>query len=116
MMTKREFYEAIANGEMTEEIQQFAIEQIARMDEAKEKRKNTLSKKQRENETIKTEILGHLDAEAKTATTIGELVGISTQKASALLRQLVNDNKAIAIEIKIPKKGKQKGFTKKFTE
>lgn len=115
-MTKREFYVAIANGEMNDEVKATAAEYIAKMDEANEKRKNTLSKKQEENEAIKTEILGHLDTEAKTATTIGELMGISTQKASSLLRQLVNDGKATATEVKIPKKGIQKGYVKNFAE
>lgn len=115
-MTKREFYVAIANGEMNDEVKATAAEYIAKMDEVNEKRKNTLSKKQEENEAIKAEIMGHLDTEAKTATTVGELMGISTQKASALLRQLVNDGKATATEVKIPKKGTQKGYVKNFTE
>ena len=115
-MTKREFYVAIANGEMNDKVKTAAAEYIAKMDEANEKRKNTLSKKQEENEAIKAEILEHLNSEAKTATTIGELMGISTQKASALLRQLVNDGKATATEVKIPKKGTQKGYVKDFTE
>lgn len=115
-MTKREFYVAIANGEMNDEVKTAAAEYIAKMDEANEKRKNALSKKQEENEAIKAEILEHLNSEAKTATTIGELMGISTQKASALLRQLVNDGKATATEVKIPKKGTQKGYVKDFTE
>lgn len=115
-MTKREFYNAIANGQITDELMNFATEQIARMDSANEKRKNTLSKKQEENEVVKTEILTHLGTEPKTATTIGELMEISTQKASALLRQLVNDGKATATEVKIPKKGTQKGYVKNFTE
>lgn len=114
-MMKREFYVAIANGEMNDEVKATAAEYIAKMDEANEKRKNTLSKKQEENEAIKTEILGHLDTEAKTATTIGELMGISTQKASALLRQLVNDGKATATEVKIPKKGTQKAYIVNFS-
>ena len=114
-MTKREFYVAIANGEMNDEIKATAAEYIAKMDEANEKRKNTLSKKQEENEAIKTEILEHLDTEPKTATTIGELMGISTQKASALLRQLVNDGKATATEVKIPKKGTQKAYIVNFS-
>ena len=109
-MTKREFYVAIANGEMNEEVKAAAAEYIVKMDEANEKRKNTVSKKQEENEVIKVSIMEHLDTEAKTATTIGELMGISTQKASALLRQLVNDGRASATEVKIPKKGTQKGY------
>ena len=115
-MTKREFYVAIANGEMNDEVKATATEYIAKMDEANEKRKNTLSKKQEENESIKAEIMEHLDTEAKTATTVGELIGISTQKASALLRQLVSDGKATVTEVKITGKGKQKGYTKNFTE
>ena len=115
-MTKREFYVAIANGKMNDEVKAVATEYIAKMDEANEKRKNTLSKKQEENEAIKAEIMEHLDTEAKTATTIGELMGISTQKASALLRQLVNDGKATATEVKITGKGKQKAYTKNFAE
>lgn len=115
IMTKREFYVAIANGEMNDEVKATAEEYIAKMDEANEKRKNTLSKKQEENEAVKVEILTHLDAEAKTATTIGELMGISTQKASALLRQLVNDGKATATEVKIPKKGTQKAYIVNFS-
>lgn len=115
-MTKREFYNAIANGQMNDEVKATAEEYIAKMDEANEKRKHTLSKKQEENEAVKVEILDHLDTEPKTATTIGELVGISTQKASALLRQLVNDDKATVTEVKITGKGKQKAYTKNFTE
>ena len=115
-MTKREFYVAIANGEMNDEVKATATEYIVKMDEANEKRKHTMTKKQEENEAVKAQILDHLDTEPKTATTIGELVGISTQKASALLRQLVNDGKATVTEVKITGKGKQKGYTKNFTE
>ena len=115
-MTQREFYVAIANGEMNDEVKATAEKYIAKMDEVNEKRRNAFSKKQEENEAIKAEILEHLDTEAKTATTVGELVGISTQKASALLRQLVSDGKATATEVKITGKGKQKGYTKNFTE
>lgn len=115
-MTKREFYNAIANGQMTDELMDYATEQITRMDSANEKRKNTLSKKQEENEAVKVEMLKHLGTEPMTATTVGELMGISTQKASALLRQLVNDSKATATEVKIPKKGTQKGYVRNFAE
>ena len=115
-MTKRDFFNAIANGQITDELKEFATEQIARMDSTNETRKNTLSKKQKENEIVKTEILTHLDTEPKTATTIGELMEISTQKASALLRQLVNDGKATATEVKITGKGNQKAYIVNFNE
>ena len=39
-MTNREFFVAVANGEMTEEIRQHASEQIEKMIAADEKRRN----------------------------------------------------------------------------
>ena len=115
-MTKRDFFTAIANGQITEELQTEAKAYLAKMDEALEKRKHTLSKKQEENEGVKAAILEILGTEPKTATTVGEAMGISTQKASALLRQLVTDGKATVTDVKITGKGIQKGYTKNFTE
>lgn len=107
-MTKREFYTAIVNGEMNDELRQFASAQIARMNEANEKHRNEPTKKQIENEAIKAKILKCLNDEPKTASTIALEIEISVQKASALLKQLVNEEKAIQNETKIPKKGIQK--------
>ena len=109
-MTKREFYAAIVNGTVSEDIVSFAAQEIAKMDAANDKRRNTVTKKQLENEGVKTEILAHLGTEAKTATVVGEEMEISTQKASALLRQLVNEGKATATEVTVKGKGKQKGY------
>lgn len=109
-MTKREFYAAIVNGTVSEDIVSFAAQEIAKMDAANDKRRNTVTKKQLENEGVKTEILAHLGTEAKTATVVGEEMEISTQKASALLRQLVNEGKATATEVTVEGKGKQKGY------
>ena len=110
-MTKREFYVAIANGEMTDELKKLAAEYIEKMDAANEERKNKMTKKQKENEALKATILETLTDEPQTATTVGEKVEISTQKASALLRQLVADGMASVTEVKVTGKGKQKGYT-----
>ena len=109
-MTKRDFYNAIVNATINDEIKAFAADQIAKMDATNAKRVTKLSKKQLENEGVKAEMLTHLTADAKTATVIGEEMEISTQKASALLRQLVNEGKASSIEVKVTGKGVQKGY------
>lgn len=44
IMTNREFFVAVANGEMTEEIRQHASEQIEKMAAADERRRNKPSK------------------------------------------------------------------------
>lgn len=110
-MTKREFYEAIAKGEVTVEMQELAVEYIEKMDESNEKRKTKVTAKQIENEAVKDKILAVLTAEGQTASTVGAAVEISTQKASALLRQLVADGKVVQGEAKVEKKGLQKVYT-----
>ena len=48
-MTKRDFMTMVMNGEMTDEMKDFARAEIEKLDAALEKRKNTISKKALEN-------------------------------------------------------------------
>ena len=109
-MTVREFYNAVINANLSDEMTEYATAAIAKMDAANEKRKNTPSKKSIENAPLVEEITKLLGSEAQTATEIGEKVGISTQKASALLRKLVVDGVATSTEVK-GKKGMCKAYT-----
>lgn len=109
-MTNREFYTAIANGTINEEIVAHATSAIEKMDAANEARKNKPSKKATENAPIIESILGVLTTEPMTAATVAEAVGISTQKASALLRQIVTNGDAVASEVKVPNKGTCKAY------
>jgi len=110
-MTKRDFYVSVANGTINDEVIEKANELIEKMDAENEKRKNRVSKKALENEPIKEAIVAVLTDEPKTATVIGEEVSISTQKASALLRQLVEAGTVAKTDIKVTGKGVQKGYT-----
>jgi predicted HTH transcriptional regulator len=112
-MTNREFLTAVANLETApQEIRDEATARIAKLDATNEARKNKPSKKATENapimEQIATEVLG---TEAVTAATVAETVGISVQKASALLRALVAEGKAVATDVKVPGKGTCKAYT-----
>ena len=112
-MTNREFLTAVSACEnCSEEVREYAKAAIAKMDATNEARKNKPSKKAEENAPILEQIANEiLTAEAQTASAIAEAVGISVQKASALLRQLVADGKATVTEVKIPKKGTQKAYS-----
>ena len=112
-MTNREFLNAIANLETAStEIREYAEAKLAKMDATNEARKNKPSKKSEENAPIMNQIATEiLTVEAQTASAIAETAGISVQKASALLRQLVADGKATVTEVKIPKKGVQKAYS-----
>lgn len=111
-MTNREFYTAIVEAQINDEVTAFAEAAIAKLDATNEKRRNTPSKAAVENaplvEKLVTEIL---DAEPKTASDVAPILGVSVQKASSLLRTAVADGKAVVTDVKVPKKGVQKGYT-----
>ena len=111
-MTKREFYTAIMNGEIDEQVKLFASEELEKMDAANEKRRNTLSKKAQENQPLLQQITDEiLTDEPKTATDVAAVLKVSVQKASGLLRRLVEEGKAAKVDVKIKGKGTQKGYT-----
>lgn len=106
-MTKREFLEAVITANLTEEVVAYANAEVVKMDERNAKRKNSPSKRSIENEPIKVKIREVLTHEPQSASEIAEKVEISTQKASALLRQI--DGLEVT-EIKVKGKGKVKGY------
>ena len=116
-MTKREFLnDVIAVIDGTSEVnvlelKEFAKAEIVKLDERNANRSSKPTKTQIENEPIKEKILEVLSTgERMVASAIAEKVEISTQKASALCRQLVESQKLKVEEVKIPKKGKQKAY------
>lgn len=111
-MTNREFYNAIANGTMNDKIKAFAEKAIVKMDERNAKRSSKPSKTAIENEPIKEKIIEFITQrnEFCIAGAIGEALEISTQKASALCRQLVADGKLVEKEVKVPKQGRRKAY------
>ncbi len=112
-MTKREFMQAVIANVDVEEVKAYAESEITKMDEQNERRRNSVSKKAEENAKLARQIAEeHLSDEPVTATQIGELMDISTQKASALLRMAVSMDLAVKQDVKIKGKGTQKGYTK----
>ena len=116
-MTKREFLnEVIAVIDGTSEVdvlelKDFAKAEIVKLDERNANRSSKPTKTQIENEPIKEKILEILSTgERMVASAIAERLEISTQKASALCRQLVESKKLKVEDVKIPKKGKQKAY------
>ena len=110
-MTYREMLEKVIANDINDEVIEKATERLERLDVENEKRKNRVSKKAAENEPVKEAILAVLGAEPKTASVIGAEVEISTQKASALLRQLVEAGSVAKTDVKVTGKGTQKGYT-----
>lgn len=105
-MTRREVYNAVLNGNTSEEVLNWFRAELSKMDTANEKRKTQPSKKDKENQPIKDSIFALLSEKGPmVASAIGEALEISTSKASALCRQMVEDGKLSVAEVKSPKKG-----------
>ena len=114
-MTNREFYTAIVNGTINEDVIAHASSAIEKLDERNAKRASKPSKRSLENEPIKARIaeyLGRTDEhDFATASEIATELGISTQKASALCRQMVGDGVLAVEDVKVKGKGTQKSYS-----
>ena len=108
-MTKREMFEAIVNGNVTEEIVAMAKAEIEKMDARNAKRRETPSKTAKENAPLKEKIFELLTETPMTAKEVGEKMGLSTAKASALLGQIEGLN---VTEVKVKGGRKVKGYAR----
>ena len=115
-MTKREVLNAIVNGEVNAEVMEWAAAEIEKLDARNAKAAERREAKKAENAPLKAAILGVLGDEPKTATIIKEEIAgefeVSTQKVSAMLRQLVGEGGVEKTDVKIQGKGVQKGYTR----
>ena len=116
-MTQREFFEKVIATSTEEEIIEKAKELVEALNKKNAQRASKPSKTQIENEAIKAEILEYLaDGKVQTAPEIGVGIGISTQKACALAKQLVEGGTVVQSEIKVPKKGKVNAYSRATDE
>ena len=110
--TNRDFLTLVSNGTINDEVKAFAKEQIAKLDEKNEKRKvskSALAHKS-ENDGFKAAILATLaDGKVWVAATLAAKLGVSTQKISALAKQLADNGEIVVSDVKIQGKGKVKG-------
>ena len=114
-MTQRTFLEMVVNANISDEMTAYAMERIKHLDDVNEHRKAKGSKTQRANAEVKKAILASLEENTVyTASQVAEMgiEGItSTQKASALLRQMTEAGELTVTDIKIKGKGKVKGYS-----
>jgi hypothetical protein len=118
-MTNREFYNAIAMNEtLSDEIRAFATEAIGKLDHTNELRKAASAKKsaekQAEKEPVRAALIAVIDNEPKTATMLIEAAGLDIKPASvpSLLRPFVDEGSVLKVDVKVPGKGKQRGYVK----
>lgn len=110
-MTNREFFNAIINANINDEITAFAQAGIEKLDKRNADRSAKPSKTALENAPIKEAIAKVLAETADIqASEVGIACNISTAKAAGLLRQMVEGGVVTSSEVKVPKKGKVKVY------
>lgn len=110
-MTERDFLNKVLAIEgIADELREYAEGSIAKLDARNDKRKNTQTKAQKENEVTMTAIVELLANGAMVASDIGKALDISTQKASSLCRLLATAGKVTATEVKVKGKGAVKQY------
>ena len=112
-MTEREFLtKVLAIEGLSADLTTYANEGIAKLDARNDKRKNTQTKAQKENEGTMVLILDTITTNgAMVASEIASAVGISTQKASALCKLLVDGGKLAVADVKVKNKGTVKQYS-----
>lgn len=118
-MTNREFYTAISNGEMNDELMAKATELIEKMNETNAKRaQKILEKKQAaedEKAPIRKALLDVMGDEGMTASQLIEAAGLDIKVASvpSLLKPFVLDGTVEKVDVKVEgKKSAQRGYVK----
>lgn len=115
-MTNRQALTFIVNGNLTDEVKAWARGEIDKLNAKNDKHKNTKSKEQIANEGIMDNIVAYIKANgSQVASALGSALGISTQKASALCKLLVNGGELTVADKKIKGKGAVKEYSLAIT-
>ena len=114
-ITMLQFFEAVIASDIAPSYKEKAKAEIAKLDATNAKRAEKAKEKSAENAPIKQAIFDFLVANGtKTTAEIAMGVAIlegSAPKASAMCRQMVEEGRLTASEVKVPKKGKAKAYT-----
>ena len=117
-MTNREFFKAVIEANVNDELTAFAEASIEKLDHTNELRKEAAAKKAGEKEAqrapIREAIVACIGEEPKTATTLIEEAGveIKPQAIPSLLKGLVEAGEIEKVKIKVAGKGQHVGYVR----
>lgn len=104
-MTSREFFTAVIEANVSEEITNFAKERIEKLDDrlarAKENKQSTPSKASIENAELAQQLYPRIEGGTTyTAAELGKLIDVNTSKATSVAKVLVAEGKLDVVEVK----------------
>lgn len=110
-MTMKDFMTAVAATTTDADLRTFATDYIAKIEDKNAKRRNTPTKAQTANADLVATIVANMSAgDVLTAADVAKSLGVTTQKASALLQNGVKSGFLTAVDVK-GKSGKVKGYS-----
>lgn len=112
-MTRKEFFSGLQREELnlTSDESNFIEKELQKLDKAAASRAEKTAAKKLEDEEMKKKLEGTvLGEDPITATIAAEFLEISVQKASSLLRGMVEEGRVLRTEVEVKGKGIQKGY------
>lgn len=113
-MTQKEFLTKVIETVADEELKAYAEKALEKMAARLAARKDKMTPKQEANAALKEQILAYFTENPSTAlgaAAVGEMFEISTQKASPLLRQMVEAGALTVEDVKVTGKGTVKSYS-----
>lgn len=116
-MTEREFLtKVLATKGIAQELADHATEGLAKLDARNDKRKNTPTKTQRENEPIARAILEALAGGAMLGVDLATAIGQTVNKTNGVARNLINQGAIISTKVKVKGRGELTSYALVPTE
>ena len=112
----KETFATLPESEGSVMVLDYCEKELASLEKDKARNDKRRAEKAAENAPLFEALEEILSAEPLTAADAANQIGVSVQKASSLLRALVDAGKANVQDIKIPKKGSCKAYTKAIAE
>ena len=110
-MTSREFFNAVIEGNITDEIKDFAKSQIEKLDSKNARRKAPNGEIKEENKPIADAILSALANGSMTSPDLAKTIGQTTQKTSGVAGEMVKLGMLVKTKVKVKNKGELTAYS-----
>jgi hypothetical protein len=114
--TNRMALTLVANGNITEEVKAWALNEIAKLDKKNAKRKATEGEIKAENKPIAEAILKALEGGSMISSTLAMTIGQTTQKTNGVAGEMVKLGMLTKFKVKVKNKGEQTAYELVATE
>ena len=114
--TNRQALTLIANGNITEEVKAWALNEIAKLDKKNAKRKAEEGTIKAENKPIADAILKALEGGSMISSTLAMTIGQTTQKTNGVAGEMVKLGMLTKFKVKVKNKGEQTAYELVATE